>query len=487
MGFISLSALLAPLVMGKTEGMSIGVALVLLALYLAGAVQAPAPESRLVRAVCYVHYWALGTMTARMTGLLIREFLLTETGLALILGWFYLFCYYNLYKGLECRIRVSEIIFPFFLFLLLFLSLMMLGEVEPDRCRELCFSVDKAQLWTGYQVFVWLGAVQNLWHLSGKTQNPSSYKKAVGAVWLTGAAATVLWGLSAYCIYGENGDTGLVFPLVSAMTLAHFPGNVIGRLDALFVFVWVMGLFLLCSTLFAPLQGREPDKREKYLLAALMAASFGLAMQPECILWCRSFLCYVSTPVQIFLMIWYGVKKKGRRAAVLGLLFLPFFFLSGCAQQELEERSIVTAIGVDAGEGGRFYFTFGFGTSNEEEGEEPFGTEAVSLAEAKKRYYEYSQKNMDFNHLKNFYFSQEVMRREEFSDLLEEIQVSGVYSRGTSVYGTEGSASREAEKKEQPKEGTPVHRLLNAWYNKETCEIPEVTEEQVYKGSILWP
>ena len=43
------------------------------------------------------------------------------------------------------------------------------------------------------------------------------------------------------------------------MTLAHFPGNVIGRLDTLFIFAWVIGLFLLCSSLFAPLVDGEPD------------------------------------------------------------------------------------------------------------------------------------------------------------------------------------------------------------------------------------
>ena len=133
------------------------------------------------------------------------------------------------------------------------------------------------------------------------------------------------------------------------------------------------------------------------------------------------------------------------------------------------------------------YFTFGFGTSNEDEGEEPFGTEAASIKEAEELYYASNQKNMDFNHLKNFYFSEEVLGSEKFPALLEEIQVGGAYSRGTSVYGTKGAAAAEAEKEEQPKEGVPVHRLLNAWYNKETCKIPAVTEEQMYKGVISWP
>lgn len=485
-GFISLSALLAPVVMNRVSAGAIGIALLLLGLYLAGSVWAPCPSSVFVKTLCYVHYWVLGTMIARTTGILIQEFLLTGTSLALILGWFYLFCYYNLYKGLECRIRVSEILFPFFLVMLLLLSLLMLGEVEPSRMGELQFSLGPEHLRTGYELFVWLSAVQSLWHLKGWLQGPASCKKITGAIWLGGTAATVLWSMFTYSIYGNAGHTGLVFPLASAMTLAHFPGNVIGRLDALFVFAWVIGLFLLCSTLFAPLQSREPNLRQKYLLFALLAASFGLALWPECMDWCQTFLCYVSTPIQIFLLLWYGLGRGKRKIRLSMLLLVSFLLLTGCGNQELEEQSLVTAVGVDPGEE-NLYFTFGFGTSNEEEGEEPFGTEAASIQEAEELYYASSQKNMDFNHLKNFYFSEEVMGSEKFLHLLEEIQIGGAYSRGTSVYGTLGPAAAEAEKEEQPQEGIPVHRILNAWYNKETCEIPAITEEQMYKGSISWP
>lgn len=484
--FISLGALLVPVVMNRVSAGAVGIALLLLGLYLAGSVWAPCPSSVFVKVLCYVHYWVLGTMIARTAGILIQEFLLTGTSLALILGWFYLFCYYNLYKGLECRIRVSEILFPFFLVMLLLLSLLMLGEVEPSRMGELEFFLGAEHLRTGYEMFVWLSAVQSLWHFKGCLQNPASGKKIVGAVWVSGTAAAVLWSMFTYSIYGNAGHTGLVFPLASAMTLAHFPGNVIGRLDTLFVFAWVMGLFLMCSTLFAPLQSGEPDLRRKYLLFALLAASFGLALRPECMDWCQTFLGYVSVPIQIFLLLWHGLGRRKRKLRLSVMLLLPLLLVTGCGNQELEERSMVTAIGVDMGQE-NLYFTFGFGTSNEEEKEEPFGTEAASIGEAEKLYYASSRKNMDFNHLKNFYFSKEVLESEKFLSLLEEIQIEGSYSRGTFVYGTEGLAALEAEKEKQPEEGTPVHRILNAWYNKETCEIPSITEGQMYKGVISWP
>ena len=75
------------------------------------------------------------------------------------MGWFSLFCYYNLYKGLECRLRVSEVLFPFFLLMLLLLTVLMHGEVELSRFRELRLMLQKEQLLIGYELFCWLSAV----------------------------------------------------------------------------------------------------------------------------------------------------------------------------------------------------------------------------------------------------------------------------------------------------------------------------------------
>ena len=92
-GLISLGALLAPLAMNRENLTQILRALLFLCAWLFGTVYVPRPESVWIKALCYVHYWVLGTMAARMTGLLIREFLLDGTGLWLILGWFYIFCF----------------------------------------------------------------------------------------------------------------------------------------------------------------------------------------------------------------------------------------------------------------------------------------------------------------------------------------------------------------------------------------------------------
>ncbi len=484
--FISLGALLPPLVMNREHTGSLILALLFSGAVLAGTAVIPRPDSRMARWLCYVQYWVIGTMLVRLTGVLIRMFLLTDTALWIIMGWFCLFCYYNLYKGLECRFRVSEVLFPFFLCLLLLLTVLMYGEVEGSRLLELRLTFGKKNWILGYELFCWFSAVQSLWHLRGQTRGGSSFSRTVFAVWLTGAAAVAGFGLFSYCIYGNAGHTGLVYPIASAMTLAHFPGNVIGRLDAMFIFAWIIGLFLLCSSLFAPLVDGEPDVRSKWFLLGLVALAFAAANVPRCVEWGRMLLYDVLTPVQLLLLLWHSMKGSGRKKAAAAVCLLCALLLNGCSSQELEQQSLVTAIGVDEGKNGKFHLTFGFGTADED-GEEPFETDSRSLQDAKETYWEYFQKNMDFNHLKNFYFSGTVLDQEGFDRLLEEIQIDGAYSRGTLVHVTEGTAGEQAEKEEQPEEGMPIHRVLNAWYNGESCDIPLITADGRYKGQAAWP
>jgi spore germination protein len=485
-GLLSMAAFLAPLEMSRTGWNSIWVALLLLGLYQFVVVRVPTPFSYAAKAVCYIHCWLIGTMTVRVTALLIRQFLLTDVSLTLILIPFYLFCFYNVYKGLECRMRVSEILFPFFILLVVLLSVLMLGEADFTRCMEIRWQIDEMHLKTGYKLFAWFSGIQGIRYFRVHLKEHDSAQKTAGSIWAAGAAAAVLWSLFTYSIYGDAGNTGLAYPLASAMTLAHLPGNVIGRLDALFVFAWVIGLFLLCSSLFAPLQAEQLSPAKNGIFVILLAVSCILAMQEDCLDICSWVLYYVSMPLQILCILWQGLGRNGRKrmAAVSVLLLLPF--LQGCGSQELEERGLVTALAVDAAEDG-FHFTIGFGTAPEGEGEEPFETEASSLREMKEQYMQSGRKQLDFNHLKNLYFSEEVLENPEFGKLLEEIQQDAAYSRGTCVYAVEGEAGEQAEKEEQPEGGIPIHRILNAWYNDDECEIPRITKEQMYRGAVSWP
>lgn len=207
--------------------------------------------------------------------------------------------------------------------------------------------------------------------------------------------------------------------------------------------------------------------------------------------WCSVLLYYVLTP--LYILILFACTFKGRKGVirVLSIFLVASFFLAGCGQQELEKRGIATAVGIDPATATQevYKITLVFGrASQEDQGTEieTFQTEGNSLAEAVAHYGEVHQKDVDFNHLKQFYFSKEVLQIEALGELLEEIQLDSAYSRGTCVYVTHGAAGEEAARKEAPEEGMPIHELLNAYYNQESLEIPVVNEEHLFKGSYQW-
>ena len=109
-----------------------------------------------------------------------------------------------------------------------------------------------------------------------------------------------------------------------------------------------------------------------------------------------------------------------------------------------------------------------------------------SIHEAMDIYGDYHQKKLNLNHLQYLYMAESMLQSEQLGTILEELQLDEQFSRGILLYVTEGTACEEAMDEEKPEEGTPVHELLNAWYNQQFCELPLVTEDHRYKDTIRW-
>lgn len=95
---------------------------------------------------------------------------------------------------------------------------------------------------------------------------------------LAGGVIILLCGFLTCGIYGASGQMGLLYPFASAMTLAHFPGNVIGRMDTVFVLAWVLGLFLACARYLRHWEAAHEINGKNVGLAVLLLGSYLLAL-----------------------------------------------------------------------------------------------------------------------------------------------------------------------------------------------------------------
>ena len=518
---LNLGILLVPLHGNGGSAAAALLAILLLAVFVLWSVWVETPaEGSPLRLPGRIYFWIVGTMIARMTGILVQRFLLTETYLAVILGWFYLFLFYNLYKGLECRMRVSEILFTFCVAFLVLLPLLMLGTVKVERLQEVQWSWSKQQFADGYGMFCWLAVVQGLWYLKPAVnmQTAKTWKGAGAVCALAGGVVILLCGLLTVGIYGAAGQAGLLYPLASAMTLAHFPGNVIGRLDTVFVLAWVLGLFLTCSTLFAPLGGDARNKWKNVGLAVILLVSYLLALMPSVMEWGDWLVRVILVPAQVVVLLLQTWKRTHeaklaqsnlKAIFILAVTIIVTTLCTACGKQELETQSLVESLAIDEGQEISFVFAAaedegdsaeksepGQGSSlsdNSSEGDHSetdndriFTAKAGSIHDAMDIYGDYHQKKLNLNHLQYLYVAEEVLQSEQLSMLLEELQMDEQFSRGILLYVTEGSAKDEALDEEKSEEGTPVHELLNAWYNQGTCELLRVTADHRYKGTIIW-
>ena len=93
---LNMGILLVPLYENEGSVTAGFLAILLLTVFVLWSIWVEAPaENSWLRLPGRIYFWIVGTMIARMTGILIQHFLLTETHLAVILGWFYLFLFYE--------------------------------------------------------------------------------------------------------------------------------------------------------------------------------------------------------------------------------------------------------------------------------------------------------------------------------------------------------------------------------------------------------
>ena len=295
----------------------------------------------------------------------------------------------------------------------------------------------------------------------------------------------------------------------------------IGRMDTVFVLAWVLGLFLTCSTLFAPLGGGTRNKWKNVGLAVLLLGSYLLALMPSVMEWGDWLVRMILIPAQVLVLLWQTWKRRGNqqtkgqvgqhphasgtvRSGMKIVLLLVgvttvITLCTACGQQQLETQSLVESLAIDEGQEISFVFAVAEDegdsaekseleqeSGTEDDNDQIFTTKADSLHEAMDIYGDYHQKKLNLNHLQYLYMAESVLRSEQLGTILEELQLDEQFSRGILLYVTEGPACEEAMDEEKPEEGTPVHELLNAWYNQQFCELPLVTEDHRYKDTILW-
>ncbi len=269
--------------------------------------------------------WAflhLSSLEIRIYADVIVAGFLSETPLLFVMGGMVLVASLAAIAGLEVIGRCAEIIFAFFLVMLLFSILAAVPQVEIENLQPVLARGWEPVL-TGAITPVFLGAqLLVMTFLLPALQEP---KKAIASmVWAVGGASIALLLVALVVIGALGAEQGArsIFPFIKLMRAAQV-SEFLERVEPLIVFAWGFGLFIAVSTyLYCGARGiaqifNLQDYRPLIPPMAVIWVTLGQEMSED-VLDFRSFIepeifapyagLFLLSPLVIIWIVW-GIRK----------------------------------------------------------------------------------------------------------------------------------------------------------------------------------
>ena len=419
--------------------------------------------------------------------------------------------------GLEVRARTSEVLGPVILVLFLIMGagaafgIRNLGETEAVfRLQDQVFS-------GGYIIFACAGGFF-LPALAGhiKEEEQGQEKKAARYLRTGGALGMLLPGvllLITALSFGNGGLGRMDFPAVRVMSSVSLPGGFLKRWDVVFLVLLLLSMGLACGSALWNLKGASAalwemipraGRNEKGCLAfqgllALLvyAAAAGFLNAQTAMCYYKALNLQILTPVflLILLLLYFRQRKMGfMAAAALAAVLL----LGGCAARELEERLFPTALQISlSGEEVQILYAWNEGAGlygQGDEGREDSGAETQesqeggqgkesqitvfggeTLGEVFEKVENYSERYMDYSHVKAVILDEKIQENRELKEeLLEWLAKDPAFSANLILFPMEESGL-SLEKAQERSSGQAGQYLENLYENNDAYRRQAVT------------
>lgn len=253
----------------------------------------------------------LGSFALCLCGDLIRSVLLTNIDTKWIIISFWLVCTYGASKGIECRGRMSEVIFWPFLLPFVIVLIVAARGIHVEYLTSVLANNKMNLLEGGYEVLViFQGLLLNLFtlpYLDDKKSAPGCIRQSI--LWNCFFCACLF--LIVVGVFGANTAAAQKWPVIVLMTTTGIFGGFIRRLDVFMIAIWIFALFFLlsgCIFYGQKLTERlfEVKKNKKIdigvavliLLGALAVGSKSIAYYVY-----KNYMFYIGIPVVVLIFI----------------------------------------------------------------------------------------------------------------------------------------------------------------------------------------
>lgn len=413
-------------------------------------------------------------------------------------------CAVGSHKGMQRRGRMAEVSGGIFLWVILLMMVLCLGQCKTEYFREM---VRDEKILPGnvlsqtYYILCGFAGTGMLPFAAKEIEKRSSAGKTVvaGILTITGILAGMVLLIPAVLGWRRTGEE--IYPVLPLVAGADLPGNVLARFDILWMGFLLYGILFALGSLFH--YGHEIIARThlgtgRYWMPAVV---YVLAFMDIEEIYFR-YVQYIFVPgmIMIHLLMLTGRKKIRRNTAVAGILVLCLI-LNGCAAIEPEKRMYPLAIGIqDNGE--NFKLSYGMpdlpqATGQEKPEEEGsfavLSIEGRNFGEIEDIYNRSQEKYLDIGHVQVVIISEHILENgkwKEFLDYLKKEPLAGEniyvfraedpqnilnWDSGGTTAGEYLKGLLENRLPGDRKEGVTLRQVYYQWYRDETLPaLPEI-------------
>lgn len=424
-----------------------------------------------------IKFFACFVFAGRLFGEVIKETLLEDTDVRIIILMLLLISAYSASKGFEVRARITELFYFIVLIPMLIFLFFGLGNVNVTNLLPLFTQPYEKIVYGGYMVFLTFTTLEFLlfsMHFvqpktTGKFKN-STYHYIFKALFIVGIINVLLYIVTVGTI--GTVDTGKkLWSTINMIQIVDLPGGVLQRHDALIISIWMISIFTLTSGFLYYLcmitKKVFQFPTQNYMLlpyVLLLFAACVIPMDTEVYFWYfEKYLMYIGMPQSILLPLFVVLIGKIKRrviklnkkqiASSIMILFVFFsaFTLTGCSDMtEIEDRNFIQALGIDYEED-KLTVTYASpdlasyteqGSSDEDE-KEKLLTELTGkdYLELEQEILLNSDKRIDFSHLKVILLGKDVVQNpREYNKFLQYVENKYEIGRNTLVFLSDTSA-----------------------------------------------
>ncbi len=449
---------------------------------------------RIVMAVYAIRYFVAAALLLGVFAQIINHTFLTDIPKAVLGISMLLLCIYCVFKGLETRARLGEmlvylVIVPIVLIIILAIPQIHLDRIVPVELLSES-NIGKATPGSGGMTGFWWGSVITFsmfsvieWLLFLRPNVKKMEKVRRGAlmsiVWPI--LLNILLLIVCIGIFSVKGMNSESWPTVTLMQIVRFPGGFLSRQDGLMLAFWMAGMFMLVGgNIYYGLESFKSISKKlckPWIIVFpglfILACFLGIYLQDATRLFV-SYMTFIYMPLAVLIPVGLrmvrcfrrkgegqgvaGREKKVRqrtvrhRCTVLSLGFLAAMLmgtaaLSGCNNLvEIEDRNYVMCLGIDVNSD-KLSVSFGFPdlkalTGDGDNIHYPAATiEGEDMESVEKSYSARSNKRLDYGQLQMIVFGKEMMENEDrMREVLEYIKENQAFTRTVLVCMADGKA-----------------------------------------------